>query len=144
MNQFDMFYPAIGASLKNEGFGNFFTPNEAEKLLFPEALLGKLIYPEIEIFGNEKEFYFLKDGKLLYRGNVDAEGLIATIENEINELNVLVNTYLCLANDDETSLIELRKNPNFDITFAEQLVSGYAKGEENGHYSLSDIFPGLA
>lgn len=126
----------VNESLKAHGIGKdmLFDPSGFHEVTLAKEVEEKLIYPNVKVMANEKEYYFILDGHSLYRGLVDTEGIDATVNNDILSTPDFINVMTAIANEDTDKVIELFQSPSQLLLFMEQLGQGYEKGKENGHY----------
>lgn len=140
---YDEFYEGLKDSLKEAGFGKEIDTSSLIPFPVIETVKDIFYYSDVLIYVNpeQTQFYFVKDNKALYMGNVDSEGTDKTILTEIVMLSALVNGYMVIANGDDVGLAHLRKTENFDVIFLESFVVGYQKGMDNNHYTKGELFP---
>lgn len=106
---------AIGCNLPVEDFQHI--SSEINRTIIDK------IYTPVEIYTDNKFYYIVDDnGVLVFGGQVDMEGTIATIEKDLDTLTVMYNFIIAMVRKDGVVLMDILKN---DIT---TLMSQYKKG----------------
>lgn len=99
-----------------------------------EDVLGKLVYPNLDVLGNDKTYFLFKDEKMVYHGLVDREGLIDTIKNDIESAPTFMSVNILIHDANEDKLYEMLSDAGTLIKYSGELMVSFAKGQENGHY----------
>lgn len=110
-------------------------PTEGKRIVtLPKKVQEKLVYKDIVVYTDDKEFYLTKDGFFLSGGHIDSEGTEATIINDITTTPEFINYNLMVANEDIERLFFHAQHPSFMIKYHEQAALGMKKATENNHY----------
>lgn len=99
-----------------------------------QEVMDTLVYPTIQVLGNDKMYFFFKDDKMMYQGMVDKEGLYETIKNDILSTPTFLNVHMFIHESNEEALYTLFSNPASLIQYAKEVEWAIQKGQENNHY----------
>lgn len=104
------------------------------ELQVPPEIKEKLIYQDITVHTDDFNILIIRDNHPIYGFHVDAEGAQATMEHDLGNTPDAVNYNMAVASRDVDEVTKMMSDLKFMARFQEQLVSGFKKGKENGHY----------
>lgn len=104
-----------------------------KEITLDESLKAKLV-TEVTVVANDEMYFFLKDGQLVYQGMVDSEGTHQTIHNDIEQTEVFINGQILTHMGDVDEVHRFFSQGANLLIYSMQMVKGFDKGQENGHY----------
>lgn len=122
-------YAEVGIGLQFEFDGTGFR----ELPVSPE-LKDNLIYDNVTVHTDDVNILIVRDNHPIYGFHVDSEGAEKTMEHDFTHGVDVVNYNMAVASLDVDSVVTMMSDLTFMARFQDQLIAGFKKGKENGHY----------
>lgn len=110
-------------------------PVEAKEVHLEEDSKTKLGFKNIQAFANDKDYVFVLDAKVVYKGYVDDHDAEQTVNSDIDLMPEFYRFSILLVLQDEEEINRLSKDVRFIQNILIQLGAGQRKGEMNNHYT---------
>lgn len=124
----------IVLNASNVGLNTVFDKTNHRELTLSTEAREKLIYPDVLVYTDDKNYFIVKDTYVVYPGHVDAEGIQETIESDILTLPDFINMTMATAAEDTDALYTMFTDIDFILKYQKQMLLGLEKGQANGHY----------
>lgn len=125
---------SIVLNASNVGVNTTFDKTGLREFILSAEAREKLLYPEVLIYTDDKNYFIVKDTYVVYPGHVDAEGTEETIESDILTMPDFINMTIATAAEDKDALYTMFTDVEFILKYQKQMLLGLEKGKANGHY----------
>jgi hypothetical protein len=90
-----------------------------------------LIYVPCQVLTIGSDYYLVHNGKVVYGGHIDSEGLIDTVIKDITTLSDFINFGIAARLGDEVKLMEFLSDQELMTSLLGQISLGYSYYQQN-------------